>query len=146
VLITLPVHPFVGVALPVVRFTRDRMSGRRYVVAEHPRKGQLVLPLDWTDRAPSRPVPVSRGHEVRADVAGLLAVARALATCREVDKRDDASARCAEPEHACRKPKASPRAHRQDGVVLVPGDGTAERGRGVGDADPQDDTPARGVR
>ena len=48
--VTLPVHPFHGMALAVMRLKRDH-QGHRYVIVEHPHGGQLRLPLDWTDRA-----------------------------------------------------------------------------------------------
>ena len=101
--VTLRVHPFVGMALAVTCFKRDHASGRRFVVVEHPREGELLLPLDWTDHGVPEAVPVVGGREVVADIAGLRRLACAVAACRKVDLADGAlvtGAHDASPVHA----------------------------------------------
>lgn len=82
--VTLRVHPFVGMALAVVCFKRSHDTGLRFVVVEHPRRGELLLPLDWTDRGASQDVPVVGGREIVVDAASLRALARAVAAGRKV--------------------------------------------------------------
>lgn len=80
--VTLPVHPFRGMALVVVRYERDQ-RGRRYVTAAHPADGgNLRLPVEWTDRAAPRPAPPVNGQEVRIRVDGLLMLAAAVDVAR----------------------------------------------------------------
>ena len=82
VTVTLPVHPFCGMALVVVRHERDQ-RGRRYVTAAHPTDGgNLRLPVEWTDRSAPRPAPRVNGQEVRIRVDGLLALAGAVDVAR----------------------------------------------------------------
>jgi hypothetical protein len=77
VTITLPVHPFRGCALPIVRCGHER-DGRCYIDVEHPYGGSLRLPIEWTDRsAPLVPARVN-GRELKLDARDLLRLARAL--------------------------------------------------------------------
>ena len=79
--VTLPVHPFHGMALAVMRMERDH-QGRRYVIVEHPHGGQLRLPLDWTDRAAPAAPPQLNGRDVRLSIRGLRALAAAVGVAR----------------------------------------------------------------
>ncbi|MDP2703406.1 MAG: hypothetical protein Q8P98_15190, partial [Candidatus Rokubacteria bacterium] len=79
--VTLPVHPFHGMALAVMRLERDH-QGRRYVIVEHPHGGQLRLPLDWTDRAAPAAPPQLNGRDVRLSLRGLRALAAAVGVAR----------------------------------------------------------------
>jgi hypothetical protein len=86
VTVTLPVHPFAGMALAVVRIERDQ-QGRRSVTVAHPRAGHLRLPLDWTDRSAPVSPPTVDGQAVRLSLRGLraLAAAVAVAQARKLD-------------------------------------------------------------
>jgi hypothetical protein len=78
VTVTMPIHPFCGITLAVVRHEQAQ-SGRRYVTAEHPTDGgNIRLPLDWTDRAAPLQPPRVKGRAVSISVAALRAVARAV--------------------------------------------------------------------
>jgi len=53
VVITHPIHPMVGLSLPVVRLVRA--LGRPSVVVRFPDGHTAAIPLDWTDRHPTLP-------------------------------------------------------------------------------------------
>ena len=136
--VTLRVHPFVGMALAVTCFKRDHASGRRFVVVEHPWEGELLLPLDWTDRGAPEAVPVVAGREVVADIAGLRRLARAMIACRKVDLADRAlvpERRDASPVHADVSSACA--------VVDAAGRDAARRAGGLGDAGAQGATTKR---
>jgi hypothetical protein len=139
--VTLRVHPFVGLALAVTCFKKDHASGRRFVVVKHPRDGELLLPLDWTDHGVPETVPVVGGQEVVADVPGLRRLARALAACRKVDS--------AAGPHVTRARDASP-AHPDSGsasgMVRAADDDAAECVGGLGDVGAQGGTTRREKR
>ena len=77
VTITLPVHPFFGQTLVLVKTVRFRRDKRRYFDVEHPVAGRLRLPEEWTDRG----VRLS-GTTVlaRADSTDLLSLATTVRT------------------------------------------------------------------
>jgi hypothetical protein len=135
------VHPFVGMALAVTCFKRDHASGRRFVVVRHPREGELLLPLDWTDHGVPEAVPVVGGHEVVADVPGLRRLACALAACRKVDFAAVAlvtRARDGSPAH--------PDSDSASGMVRAADDGAAGCAGGLGDAGAKGAPTERGKR
>ena len=76
----MPIHPLNGVEVPVVRFERDYLHGRRYVVVERPGGGNLCLPVEWTDRGPPWVPPQVDGRPVRLAAGGLLRIAQTLQT------------------------------------------------------------------
>ncbi len=76
--ITFPVHPLVGVELVLVRVERWAGQGRRFAIVEHPGRGTLRLPLDWTDRGRPWVSPCVKGRPVRLAVGALLKLAGAL--------------------------------------------------------------------
>ncbi|MGH9886776.1 MAG: DUF5372 family protein [bacterium] len=59
VVVTHPIHPLAGRALPVVRYLRE--AGRACVVVRFPDDGPVTIPLDWTDRRPAVPPLALRG-------------------------------------------------------------------------------------
>jgi hypothetical protein len=75
--VTMPIHPFKGMSLRVVREERDSRSGRRFVVVESPTAGDLRLPEEWTDQRPLPAPPLLDGHEVRLSARGLIQLAKA---------------------------------------------------------------------
>jgi hypothetical protein len=78
VTVTLPVHPFCGMALVLLRQERGQ-DGRRSIVAEHPSDGgHLRLPIEWTDRGRPWSAPRVKGQQVRVGVRALLALAAAV--------------------------------------------------------------------
>jgi hypothetical protein len=141
VTVTMRVHPLGGMQLAVVSFKRDHQSGRRFVVVEHPRGGQLVLPLDWTDRGPLQQVPTVDGREVVADVAALLRLAQAVSICRKVDVD-----RPAPVAGAHRSAHASSADTGSTAVGGVAGGDAARRALRVGDVGAQDTTAKRGTQ
>ena len=48
--VTFPIHPLRGMALPVVRLGNGPI-GHRPIDVEHPEGGTLRLPEQWTDQA-----------------------------------------------------------------------------------------------
>lgn len=74
---TLPIQPFKGMSLRVVREERESRSGRRFVVVESPIAGDLRLPEEWTDRRPLPAPPLLDGLEVRLSARGLVQLAKA---------------------------------------------------------------------
>ena len=74
----MPVHPFVGMRLPLVRLEKDE-TGRRYLLLEHSTAGVIRLPVEWTDRAAPWVSPRAQGRDVRLDLRGLLKLAAACA-------------------------------------------------------------------
>lgn len=77
VTVTLPVHPFKGMRLRVVRAVYSRGS-QRYIDAEHPRGWTIRLPVEWTDRSKSWILPLLDGHSVKLHAGGLLNLAKAV--------------------------------------------------------------------
>jgi hypothetical protein len=144
VTVTLPIHPFCGMALVVVRHERDQ-RGRRYITAEHAFDGgNIRLPFEWTDRSTPPPVPLVNGQEVRIRVAGLLALVGAVDVARR-EKLD--------------LPAGSPAPSSQAGhtdspldlgvsrrVVRAVGGDTARPARGVGVPGAQNPAPPRRPR
>ena len=138
--VTLPVHPFHGMALPVIRLERDQ-QGHRYVIVEHPHGGQLRLPLDWTDRAAPAAPPQVNGRDVRLSIRGLRALAAAVgvARSRKLDVSEVAPAPSSQAE------EASPRSARATGRVgRAVGRRAARPARGVGVSPAQDPAATRG--
>lgn len=126
--VTLPVHPFYGMTLAVVRHERDQ-RGRRYVTAEHPMAGHLRLPYEWTDRSAPRPVPTVNGQPVRIGVKGFLALARAVAVA--LRKKLDSPALPPAPSSQAEQTHR-PLDLRASGVVSAVGDDPARPARGMG--------------
>jgi len=124
----MPIHPFRGAALQVVREERDRKTGRRYVVVEHPRTGHLRLPEEWTDRSPQGPPPVLAGQPVRLSARGLIRLADAIEVVvgKELDPTSGVSTLCKEAERARRIPAGE--------MVRPVGDDAAGAAGGVGHA------------
>jgi hypothetical protein len=137
VTVTLPIHPFYGMTLAVVRMERDR-QGRRYVTVEHPRGGNLRLPLDWTDRSAPTSPPTVNGQEVRVSLRGLraLAAAVAVARARKLDLSALAPAPSAQAEDARTSFDRSP-----GRVVRAVGHRAARPARSVGVPAAQDPAP-----
>ena len=126
--VTLPVHPFYGMTLAVVRHERDQ-RGRRYVTAEHPVAGHLRLPYEWTDRSAPRPAPTVNGQPVRIGVEGLLALARVVdvALRKKLDAAEPPPAPSFQAEQTHR-----PFDICASGVVSAVGDDPARPARGMG--------------
>ncbi len=53
VVITHPIHPLIGLALPTVRL--EQTLGRPGVIVRFPDGSARAIPLDWTDRHPVTP-------------------------------------------------------------------------------------------
>ncbi len=65
----MPVHPFVGRRLPVVRWLKQR--GVRYVDLESPQGTTVRVPVEWTDHGAPIVVGAIRGRAAKLDVGGL---------------------------------------------------------------------------
>ena len=140
VTVTLPIHPFHGMALAVVRLERDH-QGHRDVIVEHPHGGQLRLPLDWTDRAAPAVPPQVNGRDVRLSLRGLRALAAAVGVAR-ARKRDVSEVG---PAPSSQAEEASPRSARATGRVgRAVGRRAARPARGVGVSPAQDPAATRG--
>ena len=80
VTITLPIHPLVGHALPLVREVRDRHR-RLFLDVEHPRGWTLRVPADWTDRGPPTP---TTSQPILGSVRGLRRLGRQVSAASGV--------------------------------------------------------------
>lgn len=131
VTVTMPVHPFNGMVLRVVREERDWKAGHRYVVVEHPGAGHLRLPEEWTDRSPQTPPAMLEGHQVRLSARGLIRLAAAIEVVlgKELDPSSGVS--------TLGKQAGRARGIPAGGMVRPVGDDAAEAARGVGHARPQ---------
>ncbi len=128
--VTLPVHPFCGMALVVVRHERDQ-QGRRYITAEHPSDGgNIRLPFEWTDRSAPRPAPRVNGQELRICVAGLLALTGAVDVARR--EKLDLPAGTPAPSAQAGQPDSPLDIGVSRRVVRSVGGDTARPARGVG--------------
>ena len=128
--VTMPVHPFCGMALVVVRHERDQ-RGRRYVTADHPSDGgNLRLPVEWTNLSAPWQAPRVNGRELRIRVAGLLALAGAVDVARR-EKLDRPKGTTA-PSAQAGQPDSPLDLGARRGVVRSVGDDTARPARGVG--------------
>jgi hypothetical protein len=76
--VTLPVHPFRGRQLVLIRSTVSA-DGRRYVQVEGPKREVIVLPEEWTDRGAPVAPPRVGGREVLLSARGLVELARTVA-------------------------------------------------------------------
>ena len=138
--VTLPIHPFAGMTLALVRVERDH-QGHRYVIVEHPHGGQLRLPLDWTDRAAPAAPPQLNGRDVRLSLRGLRALAAAVGVARS--RKLDLSA--VGPAPSSQAEEASPRSARSTGRVgRAVGRRAARPARGVGVSPAEDPSATRG--
>jgi len=140
VTVTLPIQPFAGMALALVRLERDH-QGRRYVIVEHPHGGQLRLPLDWTERAAPASPPQVNGRDVRLSIRGLRALAAAvgIARSRKLDLSEVGAAPSSQAEEA-----STPSARATGRVVRAVGRGAARPARRVGVSPAKDPSAKRG--
>ena len=75
VVVTFPIHPLRGMALPVVRLGNGPI-GHRTIDVEHPEGGTLRLPEQWTDQG----LPlVQNGESAKSTPEHLRALARLVA-------------------------------------------------------------------
>jgi len=141
VTVTLPVHPFCGMALVVVRPERDQDGRRRSIVVEHPSDGgYLRLPWEWTDRSAPWSAPRVNGREVRVGVQALFALAAAV----EVALHEKLDLAKTTPAPSLRAEQTDSRLDSPAGrVVGAVGDDAARSARGVGVPAAKDTPSAR---
>ena len=144
--ITLAIHPLAGKKLQVVAVVREQ--GRpRYVHVELPDRRTLRVPIEWTDRAEPRAVPLCDGREVRLCARGLLELSRAVAAALDREaappKMDTVAGA---PRQLAPRPGSGEGGKKASGARGVGEDAArapARRARGVGDAHPEDPPRAR---
>jgi len=73
--VTCPIHPWFGRELPVSRGPL-RFLGREVIELEDADGRRLRLPLEWTDRRPTRPCPLVNGRRLLVEAERLVAATR----------------------------------------------------------------------